>query len=388
MTSLLTALLPLAFLNFAVGAGAFFVIGLLGPLALDLSLTKVQAGWIMSAYALGYALTSPVLISLTGRLPRRDVILAGIALFILASVASAFAWNAPTLYAARAVAAIGAGLVTPVAAAMAAGSTTPDKRGTALSIVFAGMTLAQLVGVPAGAFLGFTFGTRAAFLAAAGLCAVAALCVLFTTPRDVPFTPNSLRTLGRTLARPRDLVAALLTVTIATAGYVGMTFIGPLAEMRLHMGRDGVALFLLAAGVGAFAGNVAGGLLVDRLGPTRTLFCALLGQAVMAPIMTLVPFGLALGLGIAFFWNFFGWGFTVPQQARLIALDPGAAGVMLALNAAGIYLGSGFGSGIAGVVNQTWGIEATGIVSGMFGLLALAHLWWSERLARRTADRP
>ncbi len=383
-TTSFARLIPLAFLNFSVGAGAFFIIGIVGPLSTDLALTKVQAGWIMSAYAVGYALSSPVLVSLSGDRPRRDVMLTGMALFIAATVASAFATGAASLYATRVVAAIGAGLTTPVVAAIAAGSVTPDRRGSALSIVFAGMTLSQVIGVPAGAWIGFTFGTRAAFLAAAALCVVAALGVLVTTPREVAFAPQSLRILGRTLSRPRDLVAVLLTVTIAASGYVVMTFMGPLAEMRFGMGRDGVALFLFATGVGAFFGNIVGGLLVDRLGATRTLAVALIGQAVFAPLLTLVPFGLPLGLTLAFVWSAFGWGFTVPQQARLIGLDPAASGVMLALNAAGIYLGSGIGAGIAGVVNQNFGLEATGAVSGLIGVLALAHLGFSVWLVKRS----
>src|SRR3954454_2807223 len=94
-------LMPLAFVNFAVGAGAFLVIGMLSPLAQVLSMSKLQAGWVMSAYALGYALSSPVLIALTGGLRRRTVILTGIAIFIAASVLSALAPSPATLYAAR-----------------------------------------------------------------------------------------------------------------------------------------------------------------------------------------------------------------------------------------------------------------------------------------------
>ena len=379
-----TRLLPLAFLNFSVGAGAFFIIGLIGPLSSALSLTKVQAGWIMGVYALSYALTSPVLVSLSGNRPRRDVMLTGTIIFIAASVASGFAWDATSLYAARIAAAIGAGLITPVVAAVAAGSTTPDRRGAALSIVFTGMTLSQVVGVPGGAFIGFTLGPRAAFFCAAALCVVAAFAVLVATPRDVSSAPQSLRTLARTLARPRDLVAILLTVMITTSGYIGMVFLGPLAEMRFGMGRDGVALFLFATGIGAVVGNVFGGFFVDRLGATATLALAIVGQVVAAPLLTCVPFGLPLGLAIAFLWSIFGWGWTVPQQARLIALDPAASGVMLALNAAGIYLGTGIGAAIAGFVNQNYGIEATGIVSGALAVVALAHLALSEWLVRRS----
>jgi DHA1 family inner membrane transport protein len=88
---------------------------------------------------------------------------------------------------------------------------------------------------------------------------------------------------------------------------------------------------------------------------------------------------------LSFCWNFAGWGFTVPQQTRLMELDPKTQGVMLALNAAGIYLGTGFGSAIAGAVYERWGIEATGIVGGLIAALAIVHLLFSDWLARRTA---
>ena len=109
-------LIPLAFVNFTIGAGAFLPIALLAPLSKALSLTKAQAGWVMGVYAISYALSSPVLIALSGKIRRRTIILAGIGLFIAASLASALATGAATLYVARVLAAIGAGLVTPVAA--------------------------------------------------------------------------------------------------------------------------------------------------------------------------------------------------------------------------------------------------------------------------------
>ena len=378
-----SVLLPLALVNFTIGAGAFLPIALLAPLSQALSLSKAQAGWVMGVYALSYAISSPVLIALSGSVRRRTVILAGIGLFIAASLASALATGAATLYAARILAAIGAGLVTPVAAAIAVSTSAPEQRGKALSFVFTGMTLAQVAGVPGGAFIGYTFGAPAAFVTAAALSAVVFVWVALATPADVPFQPQSLATLGRTLLSPRHLVAVLLTVTITTSGYLVITFMGPLAEYRLGMGRDGVALMLAAGGIGGFCGNYLAGRFTDRLGPSRALFFFLAGQCILSPAMTLIPFGLPLGLVLAFFWNCFGWGFTVPQQARLMAIDPKTQGVMLALNAAGIYLGSGIGSSIAGAVYGRWGIEATGVVGGIIGALGLVHLAASDWLVRR-----
>ncbi len=376
--------MPLAFINFAVGAGAFLVIGMLSPLAQLLSMSKVQAGWVMSAYALGYALTSPLLIALTGALQRRTVILAGIAVFIAASVLSAAALTPALLYAARVLAAIGAGMITPVAAAIAVATSTEATHGKALSFVFAGMTIAQVVGVPGGAFIGYTFGPPVAFVVAALLCALGFIWVALAVPRDVRFQPQSLAMLGRTILSPRHLVAVLLTVTIATSGYLGVTFMGPLAELRLGMGGNGVALMLVAGGIGAFIGNIIAGRLTDRLGASRSLLLFLIGQALLLPAFTLIPYGVALGLALSFCWNFAGWGFTVPQQTRLMELDPKTQGVMLALNAAGIYLGTGIGSAIAGAVYERWGIEATGMIGGLIAAVAILHLLFSDWLIEHT----
>lgn len=378
-------LLPLAFVNFTIGAGAFLVIALLAPISQALSMSKAQAGWVMGAYALAYAVLSPVFIALTGAWRRRAVILVGLALFIVASLASAFATSPTALYAARIVAAAGAGMVTPVAAAIAVAISKPETRGAALSFVFVGMTMAQVLGVPGAAFVGYTFGVPAAFIIAAALGALVFLWIALAVPADVQFQPQSLRTLGRTLLSPRHLVAVLLTVTIATSGYLGMTFMGPLAEYRLGMGRDGVALILGAGGLGAVVGNLLSGRLVDRLGSSGTLTLFLAGQAIVLPAMTLIPFNLPLGMFLSFLWSLVGWGFTVPQQARLMAIDPQTQGVMLALNAAGIYLGSGIGSALAGAVYQSWGIEATGVVGGAIAAAAIAHLFVSDWLIRRKA---
>ncbi|MDE2364174.1 MAG: MFS transporter [Hyphomicrobiales bacterium] len=383
----LRLLIALAFVNFVVGAGAFAPIALLAPLAQKLSLSKAEAGWVMGAYALAYALTSPTLIASTGALRRRTVLLTGIAVFVFANVATAYATNATMLYAARVAAAVGAGVVTPVAAAVAVATASPDQRGKALSIVFTGMTVAQVVGVPGAAMIGYSFGVETAFLVAAGLSALAFVSTALATPGDVPFQPQSLAVLGRTLMSPRHLLAVLVTVTITTSGYLGMTFMGPLAEYRLGMGRDGVALVLAAGGVGGFLGNIVAGRATDRLGPGRALLLCLVGQCVLSPAMTLIPFNLAGGLALNFVWSAFGWGFTVPQQARLMALDANTQGVMLALNAAGIYLGSGIGSSIAGAVYEHWGIEATGVVGGLIAAVGVAHLLYSESFSRISVAR-
>ena len=149
----LLALLALA--NFVIGMGAFVVVGILTPFAADMDISTATAGWLMTAYALVYAVASPPLVALTGGLDRKTVLLTGLALFGLGAAAAALAPSFAAVLAARALMAVGGGLVTPVCASVAVGLTPPADRGRALATVFGGLTLAQVLGVPVGAWLGY-----------------------------------------------------------------------------------------------------------------------------------------------------------------------------------------------------------------------------------------
>lgn len=369
--------------NFAIGMGAFVVIGILSPLAADLGLTKTGAGLIMTVYAVAYAVLSPLLVAWTGRLGRRTVLAVGLAVFAAASLLALVAWNGPMLYAARILAAVGGGLFTPVAASVAFSASAPETRGRALARVFLGMTLAQALGIPLGSFVGYTFGWRAAFAIVLTLSVATLVLVLRTVPRRVAFQPNSLRTLVDALADWRSLVSILVTATITAAPYFVYTFITPLLEARMGFGRDGVALVLLAYGVGAVAGSWAAGGWTDRFGPLRTIYGVLAVQIVLMPVFSFLPVPLPVLLLLTFLWAMFGWSFLVPQQTRLVRQTPERQAVVLSLNAACIYLGASLGSAAGGVVAETFGLDWLGIAGMLAVLLATVHLFISESLFRR-----
>lgn len=144
--------------NFVIGMGAFVVIGMVPLLAGDLGISTAAAGGAMTAYALAYALLSPLLVSLTGRIGRRRVIAAGMIVFALGALLSAIAPNVSVLYMGRAVAAAGAGVVTPVGAAVVAALASKTTQGKAIAAFYFGLTLSQALGVPIGGWIAFTFG--------------------------------------------------------------------------------------------------------------------------------------------------------------------------------------------------------------------------------------
>lgn len=385
-------LLPLlAAANFAVGMGAFGVIGLLTPVGAAFALTPAEAGWLMSLYALVYALASPILVALTGAVDRARILLAGVVVFALGAVLAAAAPGFGTLLAARAVMAAGGGLVTPVGASIGIAVSAPEHRGRALAVVFGGLTLAQALGVPACAWLGYALGWRAAFGVVALLTAGAGLALWRLAPRGLAVPPTTLASLGRVLGSARLVAAVGFTALFLGGAYVVFTFLAPFAEARHGLGRDGVSALLFCFGLGAVVGNALGGWLTERIGPERTLMLLSAAQvATMAPL-TLLTLPVAGLFALVAAWSVACWAFMVPQQARLAAMAPPLTPVLFALNAAAIYLGGSLGSLTGGAVLRGAGFGALGpagaalVVLGVLSLFLVSRMGAAPAAARQEA---
>lgn len=381
--------LALSVANFAVGMGAFVVIGLLSPIATDLGTSASAAGSLLTTYSIAYALGSPLAVALTGRLPRRAVLVGGLGLFALGAALSALAPTLALLNLARALAAVGAGCVSPVAASIALASSPAGGESRALARVFFGLTLAQVLGVPAGSWLGYTVGWQSAFVVVALLSVASAVTAWRLVPPALDVPVNTLATLGAALGDWRSLVSVLFTATYIAAIYVLYTYLAALLEASQGFGRDGVTLVLLVFGVGAIAGNLVGGSLADRIGPSRTLALACVAQALILPVFSLLPLPALPLVLLTLAWSTCGWSFVVAQQARIVAQTPARQGVVLALNAAAIYAGVALGSTLGGTVLGARGLDALGVAAAAGALLALAHLLLGDRLhARRPAGGP
>ncbi len=375
----------LALSNFAVGMGAFVVVGVLSPLAEAFAITKSQAGWVMTAYALVYAVASPVLVSLSGMVDRRRVLMAGLGLFLLGSLLGSVAPNYPVLLLARALMALGGGLVTPVAAAVGVALVSPEARGRALSTVFGGLTLSQALGVPLGAWVGYALGWQAAFHCASALSLACLVAVARAVPAGIRVPPVSLSTLGEVLATPRLVIAVSFTAFFIGGMYVLYTFMGPFLEVTQVMGRDGVTAMLTLFGVGAVLGNALGGFLTDHIGPRRALIAMAATHLVVMPALTALTLGLPAVVVLVLLWSVFGWSFMVPQQARLAALDPPRTAVLFALNASAIYAGSAIGSTFGGALLAASGYAWLGLGGALMVLVGLSTMWMVKAPARPAA---
>ncbi len=373
----------LALGNFVVGMGVFVVIGIVSPIAEGLGITKADAGIVLTAYAIAYALLSPIGAALTGSLTRRTVLVAALGLFCVGSLLSAVSTSLLMLTASRLLVAFGAALYTPLSAGVAVAVTAPEQRGWALAKVFGGMTMAQVAGVPLGAWAAYRFGWHAPFFLTAALAAVCAVVLYRAIPATLQFPSGNVRAVLGALGNLRLMVSVTFTATLMAAVYVVFTYFAPLIEVSAGSNPEARTAYLVLFGLGAMGGNYVGGYLSDRLGPIRTLVMVCIAHIVMLPLFSIMPWNPLLLALIVFLWSSFAWCFMPPQQSRLAVIAPTAVALALALNAAMIYAGIAVGSAIASWILDGFGLAGLGVAAGLMAVLALIHLGVSAWLVRK-----
>lgn len=387
-------LLCLALGTFAVGTGTYAFLGVIDPLAADLGVTLAAAGQVATVFALTYALSSPFLVTLTGRAGRRPLLVAALLLFALANAAAALAPDYGFLLAARVLGAAAAALYMPIATATAGGLAPAEKRGAALAAVTSGLIVAFMAGIPAGTVLGDAFGWRATFWLSGALALVAAAAVRAGVPAVPAPPPLGLRAL-RVAAHP--VVARVLALTVLgfAAMFVVVGYVAPLLEAMTGLSGRAIGLIQSAVGVGSLVGAAAGGVAADRGAPPRALAALLAVLAVgMVPYSLIVAFGtpgstlnLVAAVAALLVGNAALFALVPLQQYRLLRAVPEEANTALAVNASAIFLGQGLGAALGGVAIATWGIGSLGWVGAGCALLGLGVLagWGSAGESLPTA---
>lgn len=378
-------ILVLALGTFALGTDGFVIAGILPAVGHDLAVPTAVTGQLITAFALTYAVSAPLLAALTSDLARKRLLIISLAGFAGANVLAALAPSFGVLMLARMLAACSAGLYTPSASAAAVALAPAEQRGRALATVTAGITVATVLGVPLGTWIGATLSWRTTFWLVVALGVVAALGVLALFPEiaNPPATP--LRERFGLLRQPRILSALSLTMVALAGVFTVYTYVAPLLLHVTHLSGTGISGMLLLFGVAGVAGNALGGQGADRWGALRTIVPAV---AIVAVALVILPFAAvsALGAGLMLLiWGLAGWTFTPAQQYRLLALAPTQPGVILSLNASAIYLGIGLGAAVGGVVLQTGSFVLLGLTGGLWQVAALGVLLVGALTIRRRA---
>ena len=382
-------MLWLALGAFAIGTETFMIAGILPVISGDLDVSVATAGYLVTAFALAYAVGSPVMATITAGLPRRVVLITAMVVFGLANLVAAAAPDFGALLASRILLALAAATFMPAASAYAAAMAAPEHRGRALAVVYAGMTVAMILGVPAGTLLANQFDWRAPFIGVAGLAALAVTGIALAL-RDCPGMAAVGLRQRLAVARRRDILSVLLLTTATLAGAFSInTYFGAFLQSILGVSPNGIALFFLLIGSCGAIGNFVGGYAADHWDRTRYLTAGLLVLAVTSaalPIMAGFPRPTALvGIGLATVLSgLFGWSILTVQQVRLVSIEPALAPIALSLNSSAIYLGSALGSVSGAIMVDISSVREVGWVGAMWSAIALLVLLVTTR---RRAER-
>ena len=381
-------IIALALAAFAIGTTEFVIMGLLPDVAADLRVSIPSAGLLVSGYALGVAVGAPLLALLTAKMARKTALLLLMGIFILGNLLCALAPGYAMLMGARVITAFAHGSFFGIGAVVAAGLVAPERRASAIALMFTGLTLANVLGVPFGTALGQWLGWRATFWAVTGLGVIALAAVALLVPKVAVDASINLKREVRVLANPQVLIALGMTVLGFGGVFTVFTYITPILTTLSGFDARAVSPILLLFGVGLTVGNTVGGKLADRrLMPALTGILAVLA-------LLLVLFGLATPYKWATVAAMFLWGMaafaTVPGlQMRVVEQAKDAPNLASTLNIGAFNLGNAGGAWLGGwVIDSGLGLTAVPyagalVALGGLGLTVLSS--WMERRAARVA---
>jgi DHA1 family inner membrane transport protein len=358
---------------FGIGVTEFVIMGLLPQVAADIHVSIASAGLLISGYALGVVIGAPVLTILTDRFLRKAVLMGLMVIFILGHVICALAPTYELLMAARVVTALAHGTYFGVGSVVATRLVPADKRASAIAVMFTGLTVANILGVPFGTWLGQNYGWRATFWAVAlvGIAALLIIATLLPKDKEKPQASDWKADLAAISRLP--VLLGLLTTVLGYGGVFALfTYIAPLLTDVAGLPAGWVSPILLVFGGGLILGNILGGRLADRnlrltvLGTMAALgvVLALFPLAFLSPVSAILFVGL---LGIA------GFATVAPLQMWVLGKAQGA-GEQLAssFNIAAFNLGNALGAWAGGyAIEHGPGLASVPYVSAIFPVAAI-----------------
>jgi DHA1 family inner membrane transport protein len=386
------ALYALTMGSFGIGCAEFVIMGLLLQVAADLQVTIAAAGMLVSGYAFGVFAGAPVLTLLTRRMPRKAVLLGLMVIYTVGNAACALAPDYNTLMVARVITSLTHGTFFGVGAVVATGLVAPSRKASAISIMFSGLTLATLLGMPAGAWLGLHFGWRSTFwaMSVVGLVSLVIIALLVDGGRTAPKggVHATLREEFATIARPQVLLGLLMTVLQSAGAFAVITYIQPLLTQVTGFGEGAVSPILLLFGAGMIVGNLAGGKLADRFG-NRALLATLFTLTVVLGAMTFALHSPVAMVAFVFLLGVAVFSTVSPLQMRVLRHASGAGeNLASSFNIAAFNLGNATGAWIGGVViAHGAGLTAIPWIAALAPLAAAAVAGWSVRLERSPGHR-
>ncbi|KYD01758.1 MFS transporter [Bacillus atrophaeus] len=380
------ALLALAVSAFAIGTTEFISVGLLPLIADDLHIPVTTAGLTVSLYALGVTFGAPILTSLTSRMPRKTLLIWIMVIFIAGNTMAASATSIGVLLAARVISAFSHGVFMSIGSTIAADLVPAHKRASAISIMFTGLTVATVTGVPFGTFIGQQFGWRLAFIVIIAVGVIALVTNGTLIPLDLrKGTRTTFRDQIKLVTNGRLLLLFIITALGYGGTFVVFTYLSPLLQEVTGFKEGTVAFILLIYGIAIAIGNMIGGKLSNR-NPITALFYMFIVQAIVLLVLTFTaPYKIA-GLLTIIFMGFLAFMNVPGLQVYVVMLAerfvPSAVDVASAINIAAFNAGIAIGSYLGGVITDSIGLIHTAWIGSLMVLGAVGLTGYSRLLEK------
>ncbi len=376
-------LLALAMASFGIGTTEFVIMGLLPDVALDLSVTIPQAGLLVTGYALSVAFGSPFLAIATASFDRRRALLLLMGIFIFGNLLCALAPNYGLLMAARIVTALCHGAFFGIGSVVAAMLVPPEKKAQAIAMMFGGLTLANVLGVPFGTAFGEAFGWRNTFFAVALIGVAAAAALYAWLPRDIPIPKVHLAYEIRSLGNRQVILAMLISVLASASLFSVFTYIAPLLESVTRIKPHEVTFMLLLFGTGLTLGNFIGGRLGDwKLMPSVVGIFILL--VLVLTLFTRTSHFVVPAAATIFIWGMLVFALVAPLQMRVVNEAAKAPNLASTVNQGAFNFGNATGAWIGGLA-LTAGLPYAQLpwIGVALAIVAVALSLYSHRLDGR-----
>lgn len=343
-------LVALAIGGFGIGLTEFVIAGLLPEVAADFRVNEAAAGWLISGYALSVAVGAILLTAAVTRLPRKQVLVGLMVLFIAGNLVSAIAPTYSVMLTGRIIAALCHGAFFGIGSVVAAGLVAPAKKAGAIAVMFTGLTLANVLGVPFGTFIGQAFGWRATFWAITAIGVIALVGIVTLVPRPTAETAHVSNLRGELRAFRSGQV--WLSIAVTVLGFGGMfgafTYIAFTLTKVSGFATGAVPWLLVLFGVGLFAGNILGGRFASRR-LDLTLIVLLIGLTVVLAVFALSAASPVATIIALVLMGAFGFGTVPGLQTRVMLYAPEAPTLASSANIAAFNVGNALGAWIGGI---------------------------------------
>ncbi len=366
-------LLVLALSAFAIGTTEFVIMGLLPDVAADLSISIPSAGWLVTGYALGVAIGAPIMALITARLARKMALILLMGVFIAGNLFCALAATYDLLMLARVTTALCHGAFFGIGSVVAASLVPANRRASAVAMMFTGLTLANVLGVPLGTALGQLAGWRSTFWVVTLIGVLAFISLWRSLPQHTDEAKADLRTELQALGNSKLWLALTTTVMFAASMFALFTYIAPLLGEVTGVSPEGVTWTLLLIGLGLTVGNLLGGRLADwHL--YKTMIGIFVCIAVVSAIFCWTSQALITAEATLFVWALVTFAAVPTLQINVVAFGSQAPNLVSTLNISAFNLGNALGAWVGGLVIE-WNLGLTRVplaaaILAIFALIA------------------